>query len=719
MNRYALWKYLIIAVSIALGLLYTLPNFYGESPAVQISPLRITASADTTLLQRVEDALNKAEITTDGMLLEEGSIKVRFTDTDIQIKARDLLQSELGDEYIVALNLLPNSPQWLTNLGALPMYLGLDLRGGVHFMLEVDMEGALSKSLDRYSIDIRSSLREKRIAYAGIERQDQTLIIKFRDTDARSQAEDELKSTYQDLGFRQERVDNRFHLIASISPDAKIRMQDSAVLQNITTLRNRVNELGVAEPIIQKAGADRVIVQLPGVQDTAKAKDILGRTATLEIRMVDDERDLDAALRGQVPFGLELYEERGGGPLLVRKQVLLTGERITDAQPGFDQDNQPAVHISLDNNGSRIFRQLTRENVGRRMAILLIERNIAEVVTAPVIREEIGGGRVQISGRMTNIEARDVALLLRAGAMAAPMDIIEERTVGPSLGADNIARGFNSTLYGFLAVALFIMAYYMSIGVISVTALSINLLLLVGLLSIMQATLTLPGMAALALTVGMAIDANVLINERIRDELRLGVSPQLAIQAGYERATGTILDSNITTLIAGIALFAFGSGPVKGFAVVLCLGILTSVFTAIFVSRGMVNFMYGNRKLNRVPIGQVWIPPKSTKANALYNPQAESLGLTKNKENNMDLVAEDLRKEKTVSKIVEKPEVLADVEPEFKSDTVIEEQTNGVAAVSQESANDQNESKIKKTSNKPNSRAKNKRKASSSKKSRK
>ncbi len=719
MNRYALWKYLIIAVSIALGLLYTLPNFYGESPAVQISPLRITASADTTLLQRVEDALNKAEITTDGMLLEEGSIKVRFTDTDIQIKARDLLQSELGDEYIVALNLLPNSPQWLTNLGALPMYLGLDLRGGVHFMLEVDMEGALSKSLDRYSIDIRSSLREKRIAYAGIERQDQTLIIKFRDTDARSQAEDELKSTYQDLGFRQERVDNRFHLIASISPDAKIRMQDSAVLQNITTLRNRVNELGVAEPIIQKAGADRVIVQLPGVQDTAKAKDILGRTATLEIRMVDDERDLDAALRGQVPFGLELYEERGGGPLLVRKQVLLTGERITDAQPGFDQDNQPAVHISLDNNGSRIFRQLTRENVGRRMAILLIERNIAEVVTAPVIREEIGGGRVQISGRMTNIEARDVALLLRAGAMAAPMDIIEERTVGPSLGADNIARGFNSTLYGFLAVALFIMAYYMSVGVISVTALSINLLLLVGLLSIMQATLTLPGMAALALTVGMAIDANVLINERIRDELRLGVSPQLAIQAGYERATGTILDSNITTLIAGIALFAFGSGPVKGFAVVLCLGILTSVFTAIFVSRGMVNFMYGNRKLNRVPIGQVWIPPKSTKANALYNPQAESLGLTKNKENNMDLVAEDLKKEKPVPKIAEKPEVLANVEPEFKSDTVIEEQTNGVAAVSQESANDQNESKIKKTSNKPNSRAKNKRKASSSKKSRK
>lgn len=609
MNRYALWQYLIIAVSLLLGLLYTLPNFYGESPAVQISPLRVSISTDTALMQRVEDAIKQANLETTGVYLEEGSVKVRFVDTDTQIKAKDLLETALGNDYIIALNLLPNSPQWLTSLGALPMYLGLDLRGGVHFMLAVDMEGALDKSLDRYSADIRGTLREKKITYAGLEKQAKKLIIKFRDAETRGQAEAELKNSFTDLGFSYEDAGNRYHLVAAIKPDAQLRMQDATVIQNITTLRNRVNELGVAEPIIQKAGSDRVIVQLPGVQDTAKAKEILGRTATLEVRMVDDEQDLDSAIRGRVPFGTELYEERGGIPILVKKQVLLTGERITDAQPGFDKDNQPAVHISLDNNGSRIFKQLTRDNVGRRMAILLIEKNHAEVVTAPVIREEIGGGRVQISGRMTSMEARDVALLLRAGALAAPMDIIEERTVGPSLGADNIARGFNSTLYGFLAVAIFIAVYYTAFGVISVLALGLNLLLLVGLLSIMQATLTLPGMAALALTVGMAIDANVLINERIRDELRAGLSPQLAIHAGYERAFGTILDSNITTLIAGIALFAFGSGPVKGFAVVLCLGILTSVFTATFVSRGMVNLMYGGkRKLDYVPIGKIWIP---------------------------------------------------------------------------------------------------------------
>lgn len=613
MNRYALWQYLIIAVSLLFGLLYTLPNFYGESPAVQISPLRTSANADTALLHQVEETLKQVGIITDGIFLEEGSIKVRFVDTDTQIKAKDLLESTLGNEYIIALNLLPNSPHWLTNLGALPMYLGLDLRGGVHFMLEVDMDGALDKVLDRYSADIRSTLREHKISYIGLEKQAKKLTLKFRDAESRAKAEAELKSSYPDLGLKEEQADNRYHLIAVIKPEAQVRMQDSAVMQNITTLRNRVNELGVAEPIIQKAGADRVIVQLPGVQDTAKAKDILGRTATLEIRMVDDERDLDAALRGQVPFGTELYEERGGSPLLVKKQVLLTGEHITDAQPGFDKDNQPAVHINLDSSGSRVFKQLTRDNVGKRMAILLIEKNKAEVITAPVIREEIGGGRVQISGRMTNTEARDVALLLRAGALAAPMDIIEERTVGPSLGADNIARGFNSTLYGFLAVALFMVIYYTAFGVISVIALTLNLLLLVGLLSIMQATLTLPGMAALALTVGMAIDANVLINERIRDELRAGSSPQLAIHAGFERAFGTIVDSNITTLIAGIALFAFGSGPVKGFAVVLCLGILTSVFTATFVSRGMVNLMYGSRRrLDHVPIGKIWIPKHSS-----------------------------------------------------------------------------------------------------------
>ena len=399
MNRYALWKYLIIAVSLILGLLYTLPNFYGESPAVQISPLRISASADTTLPQRVEDALKQANISFNGILFEENSVKVRFADTDTQIKAKDLLESALGNEYITALNLLPNSPQWLTNFGALPMYLGLDLRGGVHFMLEVDMDGAIEKSFDRYSTDIRSTLREHKISYTGLEKQGKKLILKFRDNESRTKAETELKSNYPDLGFSEEQADSRYHLIAVIKPEAQIRMQDSAVMQNITTLRNRINELGVAEPIIQKAGADRVIVQLPGVQDTAKAKDILGRTATLEIRMVDDERDLDAALRGQVPFGTELYQERGGSPLLVKKQVLLTGEHITDAQPGFDKDNQPAVHINLDNGGSRIFKQLTRDNVGKRMAILLIEKNQTEVITAPVIREEIGGVGTELDDR--------------------------------------------------------------------------------------------------------------------------------------------------------------------------------------------------------------------------------------------------------------------------------------------------------------------------------
>ncbi len=612
MNRYPIWKYLIIAASLSLGLLYTLPNFYGESPAIQISPLRVTANADTALLQQVEDALKEAKLTANEMILDAGSIKISFENTDIQMQAKDILESKLGNDYVIALNLLPNSPQWLTSLGALPMYLGLDLRGGVHFMLQVDMDAAITKTLDRYSVDIRSSLREKKIQYTGIDRQGTQLTIKFRDVESRSQAADEIKDNYQDLDLKEEKANTRFHLIASIKSGAEASMKDAAVMQNITTLRNRINELGVAEPIIQKAGADRVIVQLPGVQDTAKAKDILGRTATLEIRMVDDERDLDAALRGQIPFDMELFEERGGGPLLVKKQVLLTGERITDAQPGFDMDSQPAVHISLDNSGSRIFRQLTRENVGKRMAILLIDKDQAEVVTAPVIREEIGGGRVQISGRMSSMEAKDVALLLRAGALAAPMEIIEERTVGPSLGAENIASGFNSTLYGFLAVAIFIMIYYRAFGVISVIALSTNLLLLIGLLSIIQATLTLPGMAAIALTVGMAIDANVLINERIRDELRNGASPHLAISAGYDRAFGTILDANITTLIAGIALFAFGSGPVKGFAVVLCLGILTSVFSAIMVSRGMVNLKYGSlRKLTSVPIGTIWIPETS------------------------------------------------------------------------------------------------------------
>ncbi|MCB1893487.1 MAG: protein translocase subunit SecD, partial [Rhodocyclaceae bacterium] len=512
----------------------------------------------------------------------------------------------------VALNLLSRSPAWLTSLHALPMYLGLDLRGGVHFLLQVDMKGALSKRLDSTGADLRSMLRDKNVRHAGIVRERDQLAIRFRDAETRNKARAAIESSQPDLLLTEVEDGADLKLTATLKPEAQKRIQEFALKQNITTLHNRINELGVAEPVIQQQGADRIVVQLPGVQDTAKAKDILGRTATLEVRLVDDENSqnpavMDEAARGQPPVGTEYYVERSGAPLLVKKQVVLTGDRLTDAQPGFDnQTHEPAVHLTLDSAGARIFKDITRENVGRRMAILLIEKGKGEVITAPVIRTEIGGGRVQISGRMSTMEATDVALLLRAGSLAAPMEIIEERTIGPSLGAENIERGFNSTLYGFAAIAVFMGIYYLVFGVISVVALATNLLLLIALLSMLQATLTLPGIAAIALTLGMAIDANVLINERIREELRNGVSPQAAITAGYERAFGTILDSNVTSLIAGLALLIFGSGPVRGFAVVHCLGILTSMFSAVVVSRGIVNLIYGGRrKLAKLAIGNV------------------------------------------------------------------------------------------------------------------
>ena len=614
MNRYPPWKYAIIAIAMVLGVVYTLPNLFGEVPAVQVSPVRATLKADPALMSRIEQILSKGGFKPDGVFLDAQSVKARFADTDTQIRAKDALQSALGQDYVVALNLLSNSPSWLTAIGALPMYLGLDLRGGVHFLLQVDMRAALGKNLESLASDIRRNLRDKRIQYSGVTRKGQTLEVRFRNAEARDQAIAELAGKMPDLILKGEEADGRYRIVATLKPAAQRRTQEFALQQNITTLRNRVNELGVAEPIIQQQGADRVVVQLPGVQDTAKAKEILGRTATLEVRMVDEEHmdpaSLQAATTGQVPLGDELYYERGGVPILVKKPVVLTGERINDAQPGFDQQtNEPAVHITLDGVGARIFQQVTRENVGKRMAIILFEKGKGEVITAPVIRSEIGGGRVQISGRMNTQEARDLALLLRAGALAAPMEIIEERTVGPSLGAENIRIGFRSTWYGFAVLTVFMIAYYMLFGVFSVIALVSNVLFLVALLSLLQATLTLPGMAGIALTLGMAIDANVLINERIRDELRAGNSPQAAIHAGYDRAWGTILDSNITTLIAGLALFAFGSGPVKGFAVVLCLGILTSIFSAVVVSRGMVNLYYGGRRrLERVSIGQVWKP---------------------------------------------------------------------------------------------------------------
>jgi len=619
MNRYSLWKYLLIAVAVVIGFLYTLPNFYGEVPAVQVSPLRSNLKADAALMAKIEEALKKASLEPTGMAMDANSVKTRFAGTEDQLKAKDALQTALGDDYVVALNLLSRSPQWLTSIGALPMYLGLDLRGGVHFLMQVDMKAALSKKLDAYTNDIRGMLREQRLQYSGLAREGQSISVRFRESALREKALARISKDMPDLELKTSEEGGEFRISGSLRIEAQRKTQEFALQQNITTLRNRVNELGVAEPIIQQQGTDRVVVQLPGVQDTAKAKDILGRTATLEVRMVEEEKmdpgTLQQAKAGQLPFGTELYYERNGQPVLVKKQVVLTGERINDAQPGFDgQSGEPAVHINLDGTGARIFQQVTRESVGKRMAILLFERGKGEVVTAPVIRSEIGGGRVQISGRMTTQEAKDVSLLLRAGALAAPMEIIEERTIGPSLGAENIQTGFHSMWLGFGAIAVFMVLYYMLMGAISVVALGANLLFLIALLSMLQATLTLPGIAAIALALGMAIDANVLINERIREELRNGMTPQAALHAGYERAWATILDSNVTTLIAGIALFAFGSGPVRGFAVVHCLGILTSMFSAVMLSRGIVNLYYGGRrKLDRISIGQIWKPAAQAK----------------------------------------------------------------------------------------------------------
>ena len=614
MNRYPIWVYITVAVAVLLGALYTLPNFFGEAPAVQVSSARATIKVDSGVLSRVEGALKDKQINPTGVFLDLTSLRVRLADTDTQLKAKDVVNAALNPDpqnpsYTVALNLLSSSPAWLNAIRALPMYLGLDLRGGVHFLLQVDMKAALAKRMDSIAGDVRTSLRDKSIRHNGISREGSNSAIRFRDAETQDRARKVIAEFLPDLALNDTGAGDDRRIVASMRPEALKRTQEFALRQNIQTLHNRINELGVAEPIIQQQGADRVVVQLPGVQDTAKAKEILGRTATLEIRLLDEDNMNPAALMaaqaGQVPFGDEFYVERNGQPLLVKKQVVLTGDRLTDAQPGFDnQTQEAAVHLTLDATGARIFKDVTRENVGKRMAILLIEKGKGEVITAPVIRTEIGGGRVQISGRMTTVEANDTALLLRAGSLAAPMDIIEERTVGPSLGADNIRKGFESTVYGFTALSLFIIVYYTLFGVISALALVANLLFLIALLSLLQATLTLPGIAAIALTLGMAIDANVLINERIREELRAGVSPQAAIAAGYERAFGTILDSNVTTMIAGLALLIFGSGPVRGFAVVHCLGILTSIFSSVVVSRSIVNLVYGSRrKLERISIG--------------------------------------------------------------------------------------------------------------------
>ncbi|MCH8178729.1 MAG: protein translocase subunit SecD [Proteobacteria bacterium] len=616
MNRYPWWKYLIIALAMFIGLMYSLPNVFGEAPAVQVSSGKATLKLDRETVNRVNNVLEAAGVQADFVELDGTSVRARFKDTDAQIKARDALGRAFNPDaadpsYIVALNLVSRSPQWLRSLHAHPMFLGLDLRGGVHFLMQVDMKAALTHKVESLSGDVRTLLRDKDIRHSGIRRDGTTLTVRLRDDATRKAARPVLQDNLVDLIWTDgSDPSGDLTLVGALNPKSERAIQEQALKQNITTLHNRINELGVSEPVIQQQGLDRVVVQLPGVQDTAKAKDIIGRTATLEVRMVDDSTEAQGALAGgMVPFGSERYLERGGVPIVVKRQVVLTGDNLTDAQPGFDENHEAAVHLTLDARGARIFRDVTRENIGKRMAILLFEKGKGEVVTAPVIRGEIGGGRVQISGRMSTEEAADTALLLRAGSLAAPMEIIEERTVGPSLGADNIAQGFNSLVYGFAAIALFMVLYYLLFGVFSTVALSVNLLLLIAVLSMLQATLTLPGIAAIALTLGMAIDSNVLINERVREELRNGSAPQSAIAAGYEHAWATILDSNVTTLIAGLSLLAFGSGPVRGFAVVHCLGILTSMFSAVFFSRGLVNLWYGRqKKLKSVSIGQVWKP---------------------------------------------------------------------------------------------------------------
>lgn len=615
MNRYPLWKYLLIVVTVILGFLYTIPNLFGEIPAVQISTNRQAINIDEQTEKTVKDALAAAHIQHNGMFIADGSLKVRFNDTETQLKARDAIAAQFGEGYIVALNLLANTPAWMEKIHAKPMFLGLDLRGGVHFTMQVDMQSAVDKTLDSYSGDIRRQLRKLNIRTGEIIKKDQTLIVPFLAAEDAKTAFPQLKKYLNDATLSQ----NDTRLVVSLSEAVLNRIRTDAVKQNINTLHNRVNELGVAEPVIQQAGPDRIVVQLPGVQDTAKAKDIIGRTATLQVRMVSDDSNLyQQAIQGNVPAGYELLPSAGNGPpTLVNKQVELTGDNINDAQASFNDRGQPGVSVNFDSTGASIFADLTRNNVGKRMAMVLIDQGKSEVITAPVINEAIPGGKTIISGNMSIAEANDTSLLLRAGSLAAPMKIIEERTIGPSLGKENISKGFHSTLWGFVIVGVFMMIYYRLFGLFSVLALSCNLLFLIAILSAMQATLTLPGIAAIALTLGMAIDSNVLINERIREELRHGNTPQMSINAGYDHAWHTIVDSNITSLIAGLALLIFGSGPIRGFAVVHCLGIITSMYSSVVVTRAIVNLWYGRkRKLKSLSIGHIWIADDNNARNS-------------------------------------------------------------------------------------------------------
>ena len=617
MNRYPVWKYVLIVLVLLFGALYTIPNFFGESPAVQISTAKATIKLGPEAAALASQALEKAGVRAENVFYEDlgnnGTVRVRFASTDLQFKAKTVLEQALNRDpldpnYLVAFNLLPNTPIWLQSLHALPMYLGLDLRGGVHFLMQVDTKAVIAKRIQGVQTGVRALLVEKHIRFAGITRDGNAIDIRVRDQEMRDAVRAVLSAQISDLTLVDAADAEGLKLRATLSPVALKRTLEEAVQQNISTLSKRVNELGVAEPVIQQQGSDRIVVQLPGVQDVSRAKDIIGRTATLEVRMVDDSIRRGTEDSSAIPLGSELFKVGKGTPVVMFKEPVITGDYISNAGASFDSNQQPSVSLDLNGDGGRKMREATRSKIGKLMAIVLFEKGKGEVLTVATIRDELGS-RFQITGMESPAAATDLALLLRAGSLAAPMEIIEERTIGPQLGAENIGKGFNSTLYGFAAITVFMVMYYMLFGAFSVFALAVNVMLLIAALSLLQATLTLPGIAAIALTLGMAIDANVLIHERIREELRLGNPPQAAIAAGFERAWATILDSNVTTLIAGLALLIFGSGPIRGFAVVHCLGILTSMFSAVVVARALANVWYGRRKkLTGVSIGQVWKP---------------------------------------------------------------------------------------------------------------
>lgn len=617
MNRYPLWKYILILVAVLLGLLYTAPNYFVDSPALQVTTSKATVKINSDTVAQVTAALKRDGIPPEAVSLEGSgdttAVRSRFASTDAQFKAKTALERDLNrdptdPDYIVTVNLAKNTPMWMQKLGAQAMNLGLDLRGGVHFLLQVNSKAVQESRIKNLQTTIRGQLRDKNVRHAGIDRIGNRIEVRFRDTDTRTQARNVLAQD-PDLTFADTTDGTDLKLVVTLKPEALQRAVEEGVKQNISTLGKRINELGTTEPVIQQQGRDRIVVQLPGVQDVAHAKDIIGRTATLEFRTVDDTVTPGTELSAAVPLNSELFTTGPGAPAVVSKDVFLGGESITSATASFDQQNQqPVVSISLNAEGGRKMRQMTRERVGKRMAVLLLEKGKYTVLSNATIQGEFGAS-FQITGMPSAEKAAELALLLRSGALSAPMEFVEERVVGPQLGAENITKGLHSTVWGFVAIAIFMIIYYQLFGFFSVVALACNLLFLLSLLSMLQVTLTLPGIAAIALALGMAIDANVLINERIREELRAGNTPQAAISAGFSHAWATILDSNVTTLIVGVALLVFGSGAVRGFAVVHCLGILTSMFSAVFLSRGVVNLWYGRKKkLSKIAIGTVWEP---------------------------------------------------------------------------------------------------------------